>query len=67
MSDMTPTVAMSTAPASADRTAIIAAADALLATLDNAVTSGRLNATVNIQLKSEIVDTLERIAPNLSA
>lgn len=64
---MTPTEAMAHAPASADKTALIAAVTTLLAAIDTAEGNTRISEASAIQLKSEYIDVTETLASNLTA
>lgn len=59
--------ALALAPASSSKTAIDAAADTFVAELDNAVTATHLDSNPRDQLKSQFIDMLEELAPNLSS
>lgn len=67
MADMTSTEALAHAPASADKTSIKSAFDTLYTAIGTAVTNGRISANAGVQLKSELIDWLERTGSNLGA
>tara|TARA_R110000824_G_scaffold248393_1_gene437495 strand:+ start:780 stop:983 length:204 start_codon:yes stop_codon:yes gene_type:complete len=67
MTDMTPTEALATAAASADKTAIIATATAHVAALVTAHGNGTLTEDSLIQCRADFIDNLEELGPNLSA
>jgi len=67
MSDMSSTDAFATAPASASKTAILAAFDTLSTALDTAVTATHLDDAGRIQCKAELIDWLEGLGPNMNA
>ncbi|MCP4783359.1 MAG: hypothetical protein GY903_01125 [Fuerstiella sp.] len=67
MADMSSTDAFATAPASADKTAILAAFDTLSTALDTANTNGTLDAAGLVQCKKELIDWLEDLGPNMNA
>jgi hypothetical protein len=67
MTDMTTADAFALAPASASKTAILAAIDALVVELDTAVTATHLTDEGRIQKKADLVDWVEDLAIEMNA
>jgi hypothetical protein len=65
--DMTTTEALATGAASADKTALIATADAHIAAMVTANGNGRMTDAALVKLRAAFIDGLEDVGPNLSA